>query len=70
MSCQTDERTTVVFFSMDSSLSCQQSFLRQFPLCELSSGSDMFLSILLNPLTSHCMMVGCLTKFELILVKL
>ena len=68
MSCQTDERTTVMFFSMHFCLSCQQSFLAQFPPCELSSGSDIFLSIHPNPLASYCTMLGCLTKFELILV--
>ena len=68
MSCQMGGRTTVMFFSMHFCLSCQQSFLPQLPICELSSGSDIFLSIHPNPLTIHCMMVGCLTKFGLILI--
>ena len=63
-SCQTDGRTTVMSFSMHFCLSCQQSFFPQLRLCLLSYGLDIFVSIQKIKRT----MVGCLAKFELIVV--
>ena len=68
MSYQTDKYTSVMIFSMHFCLSCQQLSLPQLPLCELSSRSDIFLSTYSKLLTSHCIMIGCLTRFVLILV--